>query len=170
MVPAFPDKWVIFGFGNPGRGDDALGLVLLQRLASEPEIQDALTNCHLVETIQLQIEHALDLVRCDLALFVDASMVGGAPYAFQRLHARRDVTYSSHAMSPAALLQVYETIRGRSAPPAYQLSILGESFEFDAPLSERAGRHLDAAYRFLLQLCGAPEAALWQEYTDEDAA
>lgn len=161
---------MLFGFGNPGRGDDALGLALLQRFARQPETQRAFARCRLIEAIQLQIEHALDLVDQRLALFVDASMVGRAPYAFQRLHTQRDVTYTSHAMSPAALLQVYETICGRSAPPAYQLTIRGERFELDAPLSEHAERHLDAAYQFLAHLCAAPEVGLWQKHTDEGAA
>ncbi|MFZ0256854.1 MAG: hydrogenase maturation protease [Gammaproteobacteria bacterium] len=161
---------VIFGFGNPGRGDDALGLALLQRLARQSQRQDALACCRLVEAIQLQIEHALDLVDQDLALFVDASIAGRAPYSFRRLHAQRDVSYTSHAMSPTALLQVYETISSRSAPPAYQLAIRGKSFELDAPLSEQAERHLGAAYPFVVHLCRAPDAVLWEMQTDENSA
>ncbi len=161
---------VIFGFGNPGRGDDALGLELLNRLAGQAETENALARCRLVEAIQLQIEHALDLTDQELALFVDASVAGRAPYSFRRLYAHLDVTYTSHAMSPAALLQVYETICRRSAPPAYQLTILGERFELDAPLSEQAERHLDAACQFVAQLCVVPAAGSWDEHTDQDAA
>ncbi|MGC1955636.1 MAG: hydrogenase maturation protease [Gammaproteobacteria bacterium] len=160
----------MFGFGNPGRGDDALGLALLQRFARQPKTQDALACCRLIEAIQLQIEHALELFDEELVLFLDASIAGRAPYSFRRLQAQRDVSYSSHAMSPAALLQVYETIAHRSAPPAYQLTMLGKSFELDAPLSEPAERHLDAAYQFLVHLCTAPEAILWDVHTDENAA
>jgi hydrogenase maturation protease len=161
---------VIFGFGNPGRGDDALGPDLLQRFVRQDEIKESVAGCRLVEAIQLQIEHALDLFDCDLALFVDASITGPAPYAFRRLHAQRDVSYTSHAVSPAALLQVYETISGYPAPPAYQLTMLGKSFELDAPLSEQAEGHLDAAYQFLLHLCAEPNVARWELLADEDAA
>lgn len=164
-------RLVIFGFGNPGRGDDVLGLALLRRLASEPEVQTARVRCRLIEAIQLQIEHALDLIDHDLALFVDASMAGRAPYAFRRLYARRDVTYTSHVMSPAALLQVYETICRRcSAPPAYQLTIRGEHFELDGPLSEHAVRHLDAAHRFVTHLCAAPKAENWDQHIAQEVA
>lgn len=159
----------MFGFGNPARGDDALGLALLDRCARDAKIQGLLARCRLVEAIQLQIEHALDLYDQELALFVDASIDGRAPYSFRRLRAQRDVTYTSHAMSPAAVLQVYETIALRSAPPAYQLTVAGESFQLDAPLSDRAERHLDAAYRLLVHLCSAPQAALWEKHAHEDA-
>jgi hydrogenase maturation protease len=162
-------RLVIFGFGNPGRGDDALGPALLQRFASQSETQGVLRWCRLIETIQLQIEHALDLADQGLALFVDASMVARPPYAFRRFCAHRDVTYTSHAMSPAALLEVYETIYGRVAPPAYQLTIRGERFELNDPLSKHAERHLDAACQFLARLCAAPEVGLWEKHIDEDA-
>ena len=165
-----PCRLTIFGFGNPGRGDDALGLALLRRFASQQETQNVLRGCRLIEAIQLQIEHALDLIDQELALVVDAAVAGRAPYAFRRLQAQRDVTYTSHAMSPEALLQVYETICGRSAPPAYQLMILGERFDLEAPLSERAERHLDAAYEFLAHLCAVPEPGLWAQHADEDTA
>ena len=163
-------RLVIFGFGNPGRGDDAVGPDLLQRFVRQDEIKKSVAGCRLVEAIQLQIEHALDLFNQELALFVDASISGPAPYAFRQVHAQRDVSYTSHAMSPAALLQVYETISGCPAPPAYQLTILGERFELDAPLSQQAELHLDAAYQFLLHLCAEPNVARWEQLADEDAA
>ena len=67
---------LIFAYGNPSRGDDALGPLLLERL-------QALNLPH-VETLtdfQLQVEHAYDLQGRERVLFIDASVSCTAPYA-----------------------------------------------------------------------------------------
>ncbi len=58
---------VVFAVGNPSRGDDALGPLLMAWLE-----QQARPGVQLVGDFQLQIEHALDLEGHPLALFIDA--------------------------------------------------------------------------------------------------
>lgn len=135
---------LVFGWGNPSRGDDALGPLFVERL------QAALGPTPGVEFLtdfQLQVEHALDLVGRERVLLVDASVEAAAPYRAAALHAARDATsLSSHALSPAAVLQVYVELHGHAPPPTTLLAIRGESFELGAPLSAAAARHLDAAF------------------------
>jgi hydrogenase maturation protease len=148
---------LIFGYGNPSRGDDALGPLLLEHLQAR-----ATPDIDYVSDFQLQPEHALDLLGRDLALFVDAHLSCPAPFSFTRLHPARDSSYSSHAMSPAAVLQVYLDIHQSPPPPAYLLSIRGERFELGENLSPAAQAHLEAACAFADSLCAAPKAENWQ--------
>ena len=94
----------------------------------------------MVDDYQLQIEHALDLVDADCALFLDAGKDTPAPFAFSRLAPKRDATHSTHALSPEAVLDVYVQVRGAAPPPAFALCVRGESFELGEGLSPAARR------------------------------
>ncbi len=153
---------VLFGYGNPSRGDDALGPLLLERAEAWIKGQPGLA----VETVadfQLQIEHTLDLLDRDLALFMDADVACPAPYALRPVVPSQDASYTTHELSPGAMLQVCRVVTGKEPPPAYVLSLRGERFELGESLSPAAERNLDAAWDLLqtLLLDGRPEA--WNE-------
>ena len=113
---------LIFGYGNPSRGDDALGPLLLERLEAIN-----LPHVELLTDFQLQVEHALDLRDRDKVLFIDASVSCTAPYAFSRLQPQKDTNYSSHAMSPTAVLHVYREIYGTPPPLIFWRSAASDS-------------------------------------------
>lgn len=102
---------------------------------------------------QLQVEHALDLVDRRLVLFIDASVSCAAPYCFERLQEKRDESYTSHAMSPAAVLYTYRQLYHCASPPAYLLSVLGERFELGEALSPSASAHMQQALRLAGSVC-----------------
>jgi len=95
---------VVLAVGNPSRGDDALGPLFLERLAELREQGGNWDGVELLTDFQLQIEHAVDLEGRALVLFVDASVSCPPPYQFTRLQPARDASYTSHALSPAAVL------------------------------------------------------------------
>ena len=84
---------LLFGYGNPSRGDDALGPQLLNYLENHCNLE----HIEILSDFQLQIEHALDLENRSLVLFIDASVTGIHAYDFVRLQANRDISYSTHA-------------------------------------------------------------------------
>jgi len=147
---------LIFGYGNPSRGDDALGPLLLDRLEAA-----GLPGVECLTDFQLQVEHALDLEDRELALFIDAHLSCPPPYTFTALRPETDRSYTTHAMSPAAVLQVFSEIHHRSPPPAFLLSVRGQRFELGENLSPAALANLDAAAEFALRLCARPEPAYW---------
>lgn len=102
---------LVFAYGNPSRGDDALGPLALDQLASR-EFADV----ELLSDFQLQVEHALDLTNRRLVLFVDADAGCMPPFAFSRLHPAKDRSYTTHAMSPESVLQVYLQLQGQEPP------------------------------------------------------
>ncbi len=140
---------LIFGYGNPSRGDDALGPELLRLLEQDrdcgriPDIFETITD------FQLQIEHAADLEGRDLVLFVDASVAAEAPFKITALRPERDHSYTSHAMSPAAVLAVFEQVVDGTPPEAFLLSIPGCDFELGHPLTAAAQEHLSQALRWV---------------------
>ena len=152
---------LVFGYGNPSRGDDALGPELLTRLEDERTRRPDWADIDLLTDFQLQVEHALDLEGRGLALFIDASVACAAPFAFSRLHPEKDTSYTSHALSPAAVLHVWQQVKGVPPPPSFLLTVRGYSFELGEPLSLAARENLEAAYRFALGLCDDRAPAAW---------
>lgn len=153
---------VVFAVGNPSRGDDALGPLLLARLADRLAAAGLAGRVELIEDFQLQIEHALDLAGRELALFIDAGAGTPAPYSFCRLAAASGPAHTTHALPPAAVLQVYRRIEGAEPPPAFVLCVRGESFELGAPLSPAATGHAGQALALLERLLERPELSLWE--------
>ena len=76
-----PARWLVFGVGNPSRGDDALGPLFVERLdawaATAGDLSVALVT---LTDFQWQIEHALDLADIDVVVFVDASVRAEPPF------------------------------------------------------------------------------------------
>jgi hydrogenase maturation protease len=149
---------LIFAYGNPSRGDDALGPMLLERLETLnlPEVE-------LLTDFQLQVEHAIDLQGRERVLFIDASISCPPPFEFSRLVAAKDHSYTSHAMSPAAVLQACHELYG-VAPPAWLLAVRGETFELGEPLSSAAEAYLEQAFALLQKLCARPSHTVWDQF------
>ncbi len=143
---------LVFGYGNLSRGDDAVGPLVLDYLADHLD----LSTIELLSDFQLQIEHALDLQDRELVVFVDAAVNCPEIFAFTRLIPLQDHSYSSHALSPAALLSVYQSVSKQPIPPCFLLSIQAEAFELGTGLSERCRANLQHACRFLEKLLTQP--------------
>ena len=103
----------------------------------------------LLTDYQLQIEHAVDLEHRQLVIFVDASVSSPEPYGYQELQAERDESYTTHAMSPAAVLDVYRQISHCDPPQTFLLAIRGYEFELGQDISEQARVNLQHAFEFI---------------------
>ena len=137
---------LVIGIGNPSRGDDALGPLLIDRLAAME-----LTDVELLTDFQLQVEYVLDLAGRRQVIFVDASVSEPEPFAFRALQPSRDASHSSHALSPAALLASCDQVGVKPPAQSFVLAIRGYRFELGEPLSEEAGDNLAAASDFLVR-------------------
>ena len=169
MIAADPSASVlVFGYGNPSRGDDALAPLLLQALQSDDRLAGASGQVEFLTDFQLQVEHALDLAGRRVVLFADAHVSCAAPFTFTRLTEARDDSYTTHAMSPAAVLHVYRRVCGLAPPPCYLLSIRGQHFELGEPLSTEARDNLDAAVGFARDLLSDTMPARWQTLAGSD--
>lgn len=132
---------LVFGWGNPARGDDALGPLFVEKIEAQ-----GLAGVECLSDYQLQIEHALDLSGRERILFVDASATATAPFTVSRLVPAQDaVQVFTHALAPQALLRVFADFHAIPPPTSYLLEIRGENFSLGAPCSMSAQRHLTAA-------------------------
>lgn len=139
---------VVLAVGNPSRGDDALGTALLDRAETLLRAEIDAGQVEFLTDFQLQVEHALDLQGRRMVIFADAS-VHADGFAYERIYPARDHSFSSHALSPAAVLDAYLQLFGEP-PPAWMLAIRGESFELFEPMSAAATTNLAQALDFLV--------------------
>ena len=149
---------LVFGYGNLSRGDDALGVLMLHYV----EENFSLENIDLLTDFQLQIEHALDLENRELVIFVDASVKSEIAFEFTRLQPVRDLSHTTHAMSPAAILDTYQNIKKQTPPPCFLLAIGANSFELGEDLGEQARANLKTACEFMNSLLKNPTLEFWQ--------
>ncbi len=141
----------VFAWGNSSRGDDAIGPLLAERLraADRPGLR-------VIEDHQLNIEHVTDLAGDGAALFIDASVDVDEGIRLDRIGPSKDGNFSTHAISPQALLNVYEHTMRAPAPDAWLLHVAAKEFELGADLGDVAARAVDEAGRFLDSLLAHP--------------
>jgi hydrogenase maturation protease len=142
---------LIIGYGNPSRGDDALGPAALDeiecRIAQHPDWE----QIELLTDFQLQVEFVTDLFERRQVIFIDADVDGDKPFSFGPLVAKADASFTSHALSPASLLMVYRNYYGSDAPPCFLLGIRAYEFELGTPISAAARDNLNASMTMLEQ-------------------
>lgn len=136
---------LIFGWGNPSRGDDALGPLFIERFQQLAADHPAWGEIEFLTDFQLQVEHVLDLRNRRRVLFVDASIDTPPPFSLTPIAAARDTSFTSHAMTPQALLHAWCKTEEHAPPPCWLLAIRGEHFELGEALGEAAQKNLAAA-------------------------
>ncbi len=114
---------LIVGYGNPLRGDDALGL-----LAAE-QLRMLLPDVEILTCQQLAPEMAATLAECDAAIFLDAAATGSpGTVAVTRLVPQSSSAASlTHHVTPQTLLELAQTLYGH-APRALLVTGVGASF------------------------------------------
>jgi len=145
-------KILLLGYGNPGRGDDALGPALVEHFqqSKQPKQSKSSQTCFQSD-VQLVVEHVTDLKGYDPIVFVDADASCDEPFYFSAIHAQKDESYTSHALTPSALLYVYQQVYQSDAPTAFLLRIRGYNFALGDHLSNQATSNLNAAIQFISQ-------------------
>ena len=135
----------MYGFGNPGRQDDGLGPMIIDKLETE-NIAGITTDSN----YQLNIEDADNISGSDIVIFVDASIDADEPFSFKRIEPSAEITFTTHSMSPESVIALCGDIYGR-VPESYVLAIRGYEWEMFEGLTEKAMKNFNEAYRFLLE-------------------
>jgi len=136
---------LVFGYGNPSRGDDALGPEFVRQLTVRQADAIARGELEVLTDFQLQIEHVLDLEGREEVFFVDAEATLERDFAVRPLDPQPRRGFTTHAMTPPALMRSFEEVLKTKAPLCFVIAIGGESFELGAALSASAAAHLEAA-------------------------
>ncbi|MDQ6996450.1 MAG: hydrogenase maturation protease [Mariprofundus sp.] len=152
-IVSLPPATLLFGYGNPGRGDDGVGPALIEAMQKHLSDHDRTADIECLTDMQLQIEHITDMVGRERILFIDADMSCEEACSLRPLLSEKDDSYTSHAMSPGALIYTYQQIYGTPAPASYVLSIRTYHFELGDDLCEDARQNLCLAIEMAKAFC-----------------
>jgi hydrogenase maturation protease len=149
---------LVYGYGNPGRQDDGLGVALADQLEAW-----ALTARRPWLTFdrnyQLNAEDALEASHHDIVVFLDASQDHGEPFRFAAIQSSPRVSFSTHSMSPESVLALCRDLCG-AEPAGRLLTIRGYSWEPNEAMTAGAHRNLEAARAWLAPLLDSPSLLL----------
>ena len=158
--PHTAPRVLVVGFGNPIRGDDALGPLVAERLAEELS-----TGRWPAADVEVLVRHSLtpelasDLAGVARVVFLDAAVDGPVGTVVCRSVAPQAAgsVPDPHCSDVAALLALTRQLSGR-VPDAYLVSVRGVCFDFaDRRLSPSVAAAIDRVAETVRQLCG-PEA------------
>ena len=140
---------LIYGYGNPGRQDDGLGVALVEELEAWAQAE-GLAGLVFDANYQLNAEDALAVAESRAVVFIDAAQAGAgaAPFEFRPLAPQNEIAFSTHAMSPESVLALAAELYD-AHPPAWILAIRGEAWEPNEPPTAAAQAHRTAARDFL---------------------
>jgi hydrogenase maturation protease len=138
---------LIYGYGNPGRQDDGLGVLLAEEL-ERWSLENGLTHIHTDSNYQLNLEDAAGIANYDLVIFADASKEDIRHFSFEPLTPSEKVEFTMHAVSPAFVLNLCRQVFN-CEPEAYLLHIRGHEWEFMDDLTGFARDNLNRACEYV---------------------
>jgi hydrogenase maturation protease len=156
-----PRRGLVIGYGNPGRGDDGLGVRLAERLEAE-----APPGVDVEAAFQPGIEHAAGVAEHDWVLFLDAAADARPPCELRRVDPRPDLRLGSHEVDLGAILAIAAESFGRRTP-AWLLAVRGYAFDMAEELSEAAAGNLEAALARARRVIGRLQRCEGDRYGDD---
>jgi hydrogenase maturation protease len=138
---------LVYGYGNPGREDDGLGIELVKRLETWSR-QTGLTGIEFDSNYQLNIEDAEIISEKDVVIFADASTEEIDEFILTEVTGESEATFTTHAASPGYILKLCTDLFGKF-PRVYLLHIKGYQWEFSEKISDRAEHNLNNVYEFM---------------------
>lgn len=146
MIQAKPDI-LIYGYGNPGRQDDGLGVVFIDTIREWIE-EKSLKYIILDQNYQLNVEDALAISDKDIVVFVDASQEDISDFKLEKISAANRISFSTHSMHPQSIIGLCQELYARK-PLTFILTIKGYQWQLQEGLSEQAQNNLHKAIEFL---------------------
>ncbi|MCF7859390.1 MAG: hypothetical protein K9N07_08760 [Candidatus Cloacimonetes bacterium] len=147
------NKILFYGYGNPGRQDDALGIRFIDALQIWVEEQ-GYSNIFFESNYQLNIEDADTISNYDLVYFVDATVEEINSFGIMDVElSNAQVEFTMHAISPGVVLSLCKQIYNK-VPVASTIHIRGFEWEleFDKGLTKRAEKNLQDALKYTKKL------------------
>jgi len=142
---------LIYGYGNPGRQDDALANELIERIETAKRNGD-FAGIDTDSNYQLNIEDAEIISNYETVIFVDASVEDIEDIAFTKVEpSDAKVEFSMHAVSTSFVLDLCKKMY-EVEPEVYLLHIKGYEWEFMEELTTKALINLDKAFELLLKI------------------
>ena len=145
-----PLKILVYGYGNPGRQDDGLGVALSEIIENWARENNIIT-LHTDSNYQLNIEDASLISKFNLVIFADASKEDIEGYSYTRLKPSAKVDFTMHSVSPAFILKLCDEVYNKK-PLTYLLHIRGYEWEFMQEMTPEARQNLEDAAQFMKKI------------------
>lgn len=149
---------LVYGYGNPGRQDDGLGIALVNKL-EEWAAENQLSGIKFDTNYQLNIEDADAIADQDLVIFADASEEEIDDFCLSLVDGTGELAFTTHAASPGYILKLCQELFQKD-PLVLLLHIKGYMWDFREGLSPRADENLSAAFRYMAKILEKPESAV----------
>ena len=144
-------RTLIYGYGNPGRQDDALANELIEQIEAAKS-KGEFAGIDTDSNYQLNIEDAEIISKYETVIFVDASIEEIQDIAFTKVEpSDAKVEFSMHAVSTSFVLDLCKKMYDKE-PEVYLLHIKGYEWEFMEELTSGALSNLDKAFDLLLNI------------------
>jgi len=140
-------KFLVFGIGNPGRQDDALGILLAEKIEKWIK-KNNIKNVDTDSNYQLMAEDAYTISGYDRVYFADAAKGDIRDFRINRVESSSTISFSTHSMSPGSVTALCGELYNKS-PEAYTLEIKGYEWEVNGELTEKAKQNLEKALEAL---------------------
>jgi hydrogenase maturation protease len=141
-------KILVYGYGNPGRQDDAMGNIMADRI-EEWAKEKGHTNISVDSNYQLNIEDADTISGYDVVFFVDASIEEIDDYIMTKVEVSdATIEFSMHAVSTSFVLDLCQKMYNKT-PDTYLIHIKGYEWDFMEQISEAGQANFDKAFEFL---------------------
>jgi len=147
------DAFLIIGYGNTLRGDDAAGPRVAETVAAMNLPGVRVLACPL-----LTPELADPISQAQTVLFVDAAVDAPHKVRLRKLHPAKSAQILAHAANPPALLALARDVFGR-APQAWCLTIPAMKFDFGGDFSPKTQQAIAIALQKIESLCRHPKPA-----------
>ena len=153
MTRASGERVLVIGLGHPDRGDDAVGMIVAERLAQRAPA--GLTVLTLGETARL-----LDVIDgTDAVVIVDAALSGAPPGTIHRFDAHAAAlpetmfAMSTHAIGLAGAIELARTL-GELPARCIVFAIEGASFDLGRPPTPQVAAAIDEVMARVLDEIG----------------
>jgi len=148
-------KLLIYGYGNPGRQDDGLGIMLVEKLEQWAE-SHGIHHIDFEYNYQLNIEDALTISEYSYVLFADASVEDIEDIKLAKVIPTEKTEFTMHAMLPGFILHLCQSLYSKF-PETFILSIKGYEFELKEGITKQASKNLDKAFDVLIKHIVVPD-------------
>jgi hydrogenase maturation protease len=144
-------KTLIYGYGNPGRQDDGLGNVMIDKVDQWLE-EEGITHIETDSNYQLNIEDADAISDKDLVVFVDASIEEIDDFILTKVEpSDATIEFTMHAVSTSFVLDLCKKIYNKN-PETYLIHIKGYEWDFKEGLTPKAEENLNKAFKAIKEI------------------
>jgi hydrogenase maturation protease len=148
---------LVYGYGNPGRQDDGLGILLAEKWEIWAR-KHGIDHIDFEYNYQLNIEDAHTISQYENVIFVDASVEDIEDIKLSKVEPTNKTEFTMHAMYPGFILHLCQNLYDKS-PKTYLLSIKAFEFEFNEEISQGAQRNLNMAFDLAVELFSVPKVS-----------